>query len=590
MARPIISPVSVSATTPETFAVLDQRMRVVEEQTHGLLRDLQTFGVNRNSTELSKSLENLDHQCISPTCARVAFVGKKSETLWRTCETLVNRMCRLESVVQTLKLNMFRLQTEKELNPNHAANLEQRLNTIQEEHMQELRVLQMEGRKLYQQLSESREEEEKAQGQVKKLSAALEVATATKRDIAIAADELRASNTKLSQKFKELTEHLSKESNTRKSLEESQAVLLYRVQDMEVIVEKERKQVHILQQDCNCLRQDIQMAQERLQKEEERAVQLEQKCVQLQDHLKSQESTISKLSEEGQVTQLSLCKEREENTHLRAEITTMREVAEKVQVLNEELNQQCAQLNSCLQSVTMENAKLISDHQAALKAEQEKINRKLQEQDVLLDAARASIKGELKIVQKEKALLQREIEALRTEHANCKERAYTFEEVTASQKELLESTVARLQSELQAALQEIDTLLEEKRRLKEEMQKTIHELSEEKDRLEAELTEYKLEIGPLQDTLRALDEENKKLMEQETVMKHQQNAQQRVEKVLAEDKNKLVYDKEKLQIKIQQLEEEVRSLTDARSENSKLRNLNTALETKYNQVPQKWMT
>lgn len=61
-----------------------------------------------------------------------------------------------------------------------AANLEQRLNTIQEEHMQELKVLQMEARMLCQQLSESREEEEKARDQVQRLSAALEIATATK--------------------------------------------------------------------------------------------------------------------------------------------------------------------------------------------------------------------------------------------------------------------------------------------------------------------------------------------------------------------------------------------------------------------------
>ncbi|XP_066471588.1 coiled-coil domain-containing protein 150 [Tiliqua scincoides] len=588
MARPIISPMSVNATTPETFVVLDQRMRVVEEQTNELLRNLQTLGVNRHSTELfsSKPLENSDHQSISPVRARVAFVGK-SDTLWRTCETLVNRMCRLESVVQTMKLNMFRLQTEKELNPQHAANLEQRLNTLQEEHMQELKVLQMEGRMLCQQLSESREEEEKARDQVQRLSAALEIATATKRDVAIAAEELRATKTKMSCKLQELTEHLSKESSTRKSLEESQGVLLYRVQDMEATVEKERKQVHILQQDCNSLRQDIQVAQERLHKEEERAVQLEQECVQLKAHLESQESTISRLSEEGKTIQQSFSKEHEENTQLRAEITALREVAEKVQVLNEQLNQQCAHLNNSLRSVTMENAKLISDHQTTLKAEQEKINQKLQEQDLLLDAARTSIKGEVQIVQKEKAQLERQIEALRSEHANCKQRACTFEEATATQKELLESTVARLRRELEAALQEKDSLLGEKRRLEEEMQKTIHEITEEKNRLEAELTENKLETGPLKDTLKALEEENKKLTEREAALKHQQHAQQQVEKVLAvvtDDKNKLVYDKGKLQTKIQQLEEEVRSLTDARSENSKLRNLNTALETRYNQV------
>ncbi|KAF7243765.1 hypothetical protein EYD10_10029, partial [Varanus komodoensis] len=245
MARPIISPVSINPTAPETFVILNQRMRVVEEQTSALLRELQTLGVNGHSMDPfpSKTSENLeDHQSITPIRARVAFIGGH-DTLWRTCDTLVNRMCRLESVMQTLKLNMYRLQTEKELNPKHAANLEQRLNTIQEEHMEELKVLQMEGRMLCQQLRESREEEEKARAQAKRLTAALEIATVTKRDAAIAADELRVVKKKLNHELQELTEQLSKESSVRKSLEESQAVLLYRMQDMEVTVEKERQQL-----------------------------------------------------------------------------------------------------------------------------------------------------------------------------------------------------------------------------------------------------------------------------------------------------------------------------------------------------------
>ncbi|XP_042302229.1 coiled-coil domain-containing protein 150-like [Sceloporus undulatus] len=182
MARPIISPVSINSTAPETFVVLNQRMRVVEEQTNALLKDLRTLDVNGKSVEIfpSKPFENSEgHQSISPVRAQAVF-GGTNDTLWRTCETLVNRMCRLESVVQTLKLNMFRLQTEKELNPKHAANLEQRLNIIQEEHKEELKVLQAEGRMLCQQLQESQEEEEKARGRVERLRAALEMATATK--------------------------------------------------------------------------------------------------------------------------------------------------------------------------------------------------------------------------------------------------------------------------------------------------------------------------------------------------------------------------------------------------------------------------
>nr|XP_020650967.1 coiled-coil domain-containing protein 150 [Pogona vitticeps] len=548
MARPVISPVSINPTAPETFEVLNQRMRVVEEQTSSLLQDLRTLDVKGQSMELAPSrlLEKIgDHESISPICAKVAF-GGVNDTLWRTCETLVNRVCRLESVVQSLKLNMFRLQTEKELNPQHAANLEQRLNTIQEEHIEELKVLQTEGRMLCQQLRESREEEEKACKQVERLRAALEIATATKREMSITVDELRAAKQKTDHELQGLTEQLSKETSRRESLEESQAVLLYQIQDMEVSVEKERKQVHLLQQDCNSLRQDIQISRESLKKEEERRAHLEQECAQLKNSLESQETTISRLAEKGKVAQASLSKAQEENIQLQTEITALREVAEKVQVLNEQLTQECAELNDALRSVTMEKAQLISQHRAALKAEQEKINEKLQEQDLILDAARASITAELQIVQNEKAELQREIDALHAEHSDCKQKACNVEDNTAIQKELLESTVSRIQKELETALQEKTTLMKEKGKLEEEMQKALHEMMEEKKSLEAELAASKLEVGSLKETLKGLEEENKKLTEQEAALERQQQVKQ----VLSEmtDKTELANNKGKLQV------------------------------------------
>lgn len=40
MSRPVVSPTHVSATASETFTVLQQRMRIVEEQTSSLRDDL----------------------------------------------------------------------------------------------------------------------------------------------------------------------------------------------------------------------------------------------------------------------------------------------------------------------------------------------------------------------------------------------------------------------------------------------------------------------------------------------------------------------------------------------------------------------
>ncbi|NWU48047.1 CC150 protein, partial [Dromas ardeola] len=552
MARPTVIPTSVRATAPEAFMVLHLRMRVVEEQANALVRDLEALGsfllFSLNHFHSKAPETPASHPAISPVQARVAFVGEN--TLWRNCETLVNRMCRLESVVQTLKLNIFRLQTEKELNPKHAAQLEQRLNAIHEEHLQEMKIVQQEAMKLRQHLSDVKEAEEKAKEEVQRLSTALEITTASQMDVAIAAEELRNTKQKINCRLQELTEQLSQEISLRESLEESQATVMCHVQDMETTVEAERKQVQILQQDCQELRKDVQLTRFRQQEEEERTAQLEQQCTQLKAELDSRNRIISQLDEEVKNAQLSFSKQQKENLQLQSKMTALQETAEKVQVLNDHLSQQCSELSTTLQSVAMENAKLISDHQTMLKVEQEK-TRKLQEQDSLLNAAHANILGELQCAQHERARLQRELEALRTEHDKYKQKASLAEESVTTQRQLLECTVARLQGELETALQEKGSLLAEKEVLQQEVQKTycFKDIFLEAA-LDPHLIYIPLEMVSMKFTLQTLEEENKRLLDRLAALVHEQYAQQQMQQVLAEltdSKNKLTCDKGKLQ-------------------------------------------
>ncbi|XP_009331054.1 PREDICTED: coiled-coil domain-containing protein 150 [Pygoscelis adeliae] len=536
-------PTSVRATAPEAFMVLHLRMRMVEEQTSALVRDLEALSIDGQSLDHfhSKTSETpASHPAVSPVQARVAFVGEN--TLWKNCETLVNRMCRLESVVQTLKLNIFRLQTEKELNPKHAAQLEQRLNAIHKEHLQEMKIVQHEAMKLRQHLSNMKEAEEKAKEEVQRLSTALEITTASKMDVVIAAEELRNTKQKINCRLQELTEQLSQEISLWESLEESQATVMCHVQDMETTVEAERKQIQILQQDCQELRKDVQLAQVRLQEEEERTAQLEQQCTQLKAELDSRNCIISQLGEEAKNAQLSFSKQRKENLQLQSKMTALRETAEKVQVLNDHLSQQCSELSTTLQSVAVENTKLISDHQTMLKAEQEK-TRKLQEQDSLLNAAHANILGELQSVQHERAQLQRELEALRTEHGKYRQKASLAEEAATTQRQLLERTVARLQGALATALQEKGSLLAEKENLQQEIRTTANETIQERNKLEVEKTENELEMVSMKFALQTLEEENKRLLDRLAALQVQQ-----VLAELTESKNKLTCDKGKLQM------------------------------------------
>ncbi|XP_062045439.1 coiled-coil domain-containing protein 150 isoform X1 [Lepus europaeus] len=292
--------------------------------------------------------------------------------------------------------------------------------------------------------------------------------------------------------------------------------------------------------------------------------------------------------------QMSLDKEHAENTTLRSEITALHEESEKAQVLNDQLTRKCSELNSMLQTVSMENARIIADHQAILQVGQKMMTQTFQEQNLILDAAHATITNELQTVEKEKTQLQEHLDHLILEHNQCIQKARDAENRSALQKELLESTIARLQGELEVSIQEKKSLLEEKERFQREVNKTEKETKQEKYNMEKELAKNKVDINALNENLHTLLEENKHLADQMASLDVQQVtsdyhglAHQKVEKVLGkitESKNKLAYEKGKLQIKVKQLEEQLHSLTETNLQNDHLCKLNKTLEAKYAQV------
>ncbi|XP_068926266.1 coiled-coil domain-containing protein 150 [Petaurus breviceps papuanus] len=571
-ARPVLSPVNINAITPETFTALQKRMRIAEEQSNTLMNDLIMLGLGGQSPQTLSAvpLEDSENQkIIHPLQTRGPFVGENN-VLWKNCESLVNRMCRLESIMQNLKAKISQLQIKKEFNPQNSVYMKNQLTALQEAHPQDLREMHLEVMNLHNQLKDMKEEE-KAQDEVQRLSAVLETAATAK-----------------------LREQLSQEKNLRESLEESQEAMLCRVQDMETTVELEQKQVKALQQDCLTLRKNTETTQEQLHQEQQRTAQLESDCAKLRTELKSKDDIISQLLEDGKTLYLSFSQEHKEATHLKSEMASLQQTAKKVQILNDQLNKQCSDLNNKLQTVTMENVRLIADHQAILKAEQEKVTQKLQEQDLMLNATRTSIAKELQNVQNERSQLQKCLDALHLEHSKCRQKAKEMEERTATQKELQECTIVRLRGELEVALKERKSLLKGRESLHKELKKTESDITQEKRKLEMELKKNKQEMSALTGTLQALEKENRLLMDRMTTMVHQkvisenhEHTQQQVERVLGEitdNKNKLAYEKGKLQTKVKQLQKEINSLADTRSENDELRKLNKTLETKYAQM------
>ncbi|KAM7316200.1 hypothetical protein ACRRTK_024880 [Alexandromys fortis] len=568
--RPVLSPTHINATASETFTVLQQKMRIVEEQTSSLRDDLIMLGYG-DQRETGKSEicpgcpvhalggaaasgapafsirpewvvitayrggsclipdtlpERPDHpadpasqKVICPIPSEVTRPERTSLS-WKNCEFLVNRMCHLENLIESLKRNIFRLQNEKELNPQKTAFLKDQLNTIQEEHATDLKLLHLEMLNLRQQLKDVPEDEDTAQDEVQTLTA-----TETKTNAAVIEEELKTTKRKMNLKIQELRRQLAQEKHFRESLEKSASSMLLKIQELGSAVDAERKQVHSLQQSCSALRSSVQTTQELLAQEQSKNGELETATSQLKSDLISRDNLICKLVEENKV-------------------------------LNDQLSRKCSELSSMLQIVKLENARIVAEHHAILQVEQKMITETFQEQNLLLDAAHASITGELQTVQNDKAQLQTHLDHLILEHGQCLQKAKEAEKRTMVQKELLESTIARLRGELEASMQEKKSLLEKNERFQQEVNKTEKEVAKEKCSLEKELAKSKF-------------------------------AQQKVEKALekiTESKNKLAYEKGKLQIKVKQLEEQLHSLAETRLQNDRLHKRNKALEVKHAQV------
>ncbi|XP_051874578.1 coiled-coil domain-containing protein 150 [Pristis pectinata] len=586
MSHAPIPPIHVGATVPESYTVLQHRIVAAEEQTDALIQELENLGFGIEDSGAPKIGDYDSCRPVSPLHARKAF-GSESDVLWKNYEFLVSRVCRLESVIQTMKLNVFRIQTAKELNPEYSAFIMDHLAVMQEEHVQEIKKIQREIMRFRQQLNEVSEEKEAAQEEIERLSAALEITTTTKTNVAMAAEELKATNTRMSRKMQEVMQELVQEISLRKALEESHVHLLQRVQELDKVVEVERKQVKVLQQDSLALRKNEQLTQERLQQEQQKTSDLEKIQKQLKIESDAKESIISQLADEGKKTQLMLKNQQEENANLQSEIALLKDVVEKLQALNDQLDAQCTELSGTLRSLSVENAKLLTEHQASLKGEQEKMKEKLYEQELLLDAARASFSAELQCAVNEKQQLKKELEALRVEYMEAQQKFETVEKKTITQQKLLESEITNLKENLKTSVNECEHIKQEKETQIDQANNIIDNITKEKKILQKQVTENQFKVDALTAALKKQETENGHLVECLAALEHQQQTQQQLKQVLdemSESKNKLAYDKGRLQSRVQQLQEELQHRSDASSENVQLRKVNALLETKYSQV------
>eukprot|EP00058_Branchiostoma_floridae_P004971 XP_002590459.1 hypothetical protein BRAFLDRAFT_86325 [Branchiostoma floridae] len=333
--------------TKDTLHVLESRLQSTEGDTHSLLSQLAEMGfdprvIMSQRQAGSQALDPGVQGPISPFQHRAAQVAP--EVLQKKYEELVARVCRTESTIQSLKLNLVTLQAEKDLRGKDTQGANEQMAAAVEAYDREVKKLKGRQERLQRDVEEAENRRETAVLDVQQLQNALEVSNTEK-----------------------IKEELSRESSLRASLEESHATLLTRIHSMEGVVETERHEVDTLSSDCNVLRKETMQARDDLKKEQMIREQMEELVRTLRAETEIREREMKKFVGEHQVNQRIVADLKRQNVELRGEAENARRILQEQKEAYHQLEKENQEAHEALKTASGEIAKLMSDHQQALK-------------------------------------------------------------------------------------------------------------------------------------------------------------------------------------------------------------------------------
>lgn len=579
MSRAVIPPMSISMEGPssqQTLEVLEKRLEAAEHDTQDLIEKLGTMGFGKNTRPAERDVMD-QREVISPYQAQIVDV----DILKDNYETLVSRVCKTESVIQTLKLNMINLQGDRDLKTWKSSDedYEQKYDMLKETYEQELGKLRRKLNQVTEDLKTEHEARLKSKEEIKQLKTELDNATVSKETICAATDELSSQKSKFQKRINELREEIEREKSLRHSLEESHNTLLARIREMESIVESESKEVKTLSNDCSNLRSDAVKVREELRHEksqrelyESQFTQTSQENEQLRKNYESAESDRKLL-----ITEMQRLRTQYEDLIKQLEQTQV--IVDQQKSNNTKLEQENEHLNKILSSASEEKERIKSMHERELEAEKKRVNEKQKfEEEALQSKLKVQeLTSQNETLKKKLAHSEKELQSLSKKYV-AKDEEYNM----AS--EGLEKELSTLKHKYSLVSKEKLKLTKDKENLLEEVSQTVDTMQEEHSKLTNEIHQLKSELESQTKRRSALEQENATLLERVSQFDQQRDSQSRVEKVMKdmmEQKNKLAYDNGRLQTEVQELRGQVDILKISSTDAEQLRAKNSSLQSRY---------
>ncbi|KAL3862087.1 hypothetical protein ACJMK2_008081 [Sinanodonta woodiana] len=537
MSRPVIPPlVGYSGqTSQQTMQVLESRLQAAEKDTKELVYHLGSMGVDMedagkgtNIYESQGSKESLD-----------------TEKLRQNYETVVSRVCRNESVLQSLKLNFVTIQGELERKRKLQTEVEDKLQLARTSYEQDINKYKRQVEQLQEEVKFESEALRKSKEEISELKQALEEASEARMEASVSAKDLTSVQQKLQKKIDELKEDNNREKSLRISFEESHNTLMSRVREIETLLEEEKAGVKTLTMECTQLKVESDRLREEL-KEETR-----------NRHVA--ENTYKLTVEEKENLQKTYTSAEADRKVLMSELTRLREQYE-------DLIKQMEQTQAIIDKQQSERV-LCQEHEA-------------------LEEEVSQLKSQVSQLSHDNQDLKKKWRKSEEEGNNWKRKLNEKDEQFTLSADNLEKELTSLRHQLSLLQKEKDRTLKDKENLLEEVNQTVDSMIKERSRLHTEIQQAKLEVESHNRARRKLEQENALLLDRLAGFEQQQETQKRVEntmKEIMEQKNKLAYENGRLQTQVDQMRADLESMSHAHKDAKQNRQLNEGLQTRLNE-------
>ncbi|XP_064642994.1 coiled-coil domain-containing protein 150-like [Lineus longissimus] len=579
--RSPLPPAGALEKTPsqETIKVLQNHLNGAEQDAKVLLEQLAMVSAPVEK-KTSKGNKAKGANTLSPFKARIP----DPEVMAKNYEMLVSRTCRLESTMQTLKLNLCSVQAERDLNNKHNAKANEKLTHAVAAYDKEIKKLKRCNDTLKNEAKSVFERKTEMEKQVMILKVALDHENSAKNDASGKLEDLTVTKQKLSKRNAELREDLTRETKLRQSLEESQAAQMTRLNEMEAMMETQKNEMKTLSSECGGMRKETVSSREELKSEKNLREKAEATLKKLSLQAEKRDRLVETLEDEKKLLLIEMGKVKGLYKDLNTQLESMQRVIEDKQEMFLKMESENKSLQQAYLSATEENTQLINKYEERIKAERDGFLQKFGEQDGIIE-----LTEKLRAETRDRELLEQRNNQLKEQVTHLKERLEDAENRNGLEGEQLEREVFHLKEQLNAMATDKQKSLKDKENLLEEVNQAVDDMSEERTQLTADLQQCRVEVDSLQKTKTHLEQENIRLQSRLDTLEHSQSAHLQVDQAMTEmleQKNRLAYDKGRLQTKVDHLQSELESLANSQTELMQLRKNNQTIEAKYSKVLQ----